>query len=80
MKRRFTALAASASLFPLAVMAGDFENLDADGSGGLSYGEIRTAAPNVTVEEFLSADNDGSGELSREEFDAWKAASADPVE
>lgn len=80
MKRRFIALAASASLFPFAVMAGDFDNLDADGSGGLSFGEVRAAAPNVTVEEFVSADNDGSGELSREEFDAWKAATADPAE
>ena len=80
MKRPLIALAASASLFPFAVFAGDFDSLDADGSGGLSYGEVRAAAPNVTVEEFVSADNDGSGELSREEFDAWKAASADPKE
>lgn len=80
MKRRFIALAASASLFPFAALAGDFENLDADGSGGLSYGEIRAAAPNVSVEEFVAADSDGSGDLSRDEFDAWKAASADPKE
>ncbi len=80
MKRRFIALAASASLFPLAAMAGEFETLDADGSGALSYGEVRAVAPDLTAEQFVAVDIDGSGDLSRGEYDAWKSASMAPKE
>ncbi len=80
MSRRFIALAASAGFISFAAYAADFDALDADGSGGLSFAEIQAAAPGVTAEEFAAGDVDGSGELSRAEFEAWKSASAEPTE
>ncbi len=80
MSRRLIALAASAGLVSFAAHAADFGTLDADGSGGLSFAEIQSAAPGVSAEEFAAADVDGSGELSRAEFQAWKSASAEPRE
>ncbi len=80
MSRRLIALAASAGFVSFAAYAADFDALDGDGSGGLSYAEIQAAAASVTAEEFAAADVDGSGELSRAEFEAWRSASAEPRE
>lgn len=65
------------SAFSLSVpvaFAGDFDVIDADISGGLSLAEVQAVAPDVTEDEFVSFDIDGSGELSPTEFDAWKAS------
>jgi hypothetical protein len=77
---RILTTAAAIGLFAGVAYAGDFEQLDADGSGGLSLAEVQAAAPSVTTEEFAAFDADGSGELSMSEFDQWKAAAAQPQE
>lgn len=80
MTPRMLTLAAVGGLFSVSAFASDFDALDADGSGALSLAEIQNAAPDVTAEAFAAADADGSGELSRTEFDAWMAATAEPME
>ncbi|MEM8771557.1 MAG: hypothetical protein AAGD92_07905 [Pseudomonadota bacterium] len=58
----------------------DFEALDTDGSGGLSLLEVQTAAPSVSTEEFAAFDADANGELSKGEFEDWKASKKEPAE
>ena len=75
MKNRIILIAAIASFAAPAAFAGSaFDDLDADGSGGLSFSEAQAADPALTPEIFASADTDGSGELSHDEFDALKAS------
>lgn len=77
MPQLFTYLAAAATGLMAQAAAADFNTLDTDRSGTLSFAEIQSAAPVVTAEEFAAADADGSGELSRAEFDAWVASKPD---
>jgi len=78
MSQLTTFLAAAATGLTAQAAAADFNALDADRSGTLSFAEIQAAAPVVTAEEFAAADADGSGELSPAEFDAWVASKPDP--
>lgn len=55
---------------------GAFDQLDTDGSGGISFAEIQAAHPAVTAEVFAAADGDGSGDLSKDEFGALESAIA----
>lgn len=72
MKRTLTVLLAAAA-FPAVAFAGDmdFKKIDADGSGGISFPEMKMAAPDVSEEQFAAYDQDNSGELGEDEFDAW---------
>lgn len=56
--------------------ATDFASVDTDASGGVSLIEAQGAWPDLTQEAFTSADTDGNGELSVEEYDALVAAAA----
>ncbi len=49
-------------------LLGHFDTLDTDGSGGLSWNEIRDAYPDLWQEDFDTLDADGDGELSPEEL------------
>ena len=56
--------------------ATDFATLDADMSGGVSLAEAQVGWPDLTAEAFASADTDGNGELSPEEFGVLTGAAA----
>jgi len=60
--------------FSTAAVAGDFTIVDTDASGGLSYAEVIAVAPDVSEEEFVTFDVDGTGELSETEYEEWKAS------
>ena len=47
-----------------------FDDIDADGSGELSYSEVTAVIPNMTMEDFTAADTDGNGSLSEAELQA----------
>nr|WP_314256665.1 hypothetical protein [uncultured Devosia sp.] len=59
--------------------ATDFATVDADASGAVSLLEAQTAWPDLTEEAFVSADADGSGDLSAEEYATLTAAAAAPA-
>ncbi|MEO1149808.1 MAG: hypothetical protein AAFW83_02355 [Pseudomonadota bacterium] len=61
----------------LAAHASDFNIIDTDASGGLSLSEVQAVAPDVTEDEFVNFDIDGSGELSEGEYEDWKASKSD---
>lgn len=46
----------------------EFNSLDADGSGEISFEELQVVLPNVTQDDFAILDVDGSGGLSEDEF------------
>ncbi|MCG8615862.1 MAG: hypothetical protein MI802_06565 [Desulfobacterales bacterium] len=52
----------------------DFQDMDADQSGGVSFEEFKVVFPRVTREGFARLDNDGSGQLNPGEWDAFKDA------
>lgn len=64
---------AAGALLP-AAFAGDFSIIDTDASGGLSLAEVLAVAPDVTEDEFVTFDVDGTGELSEAEYEEWKAS------
>jgi hypothetical protein len=66
--------AAAACSSALAGEKGSFADMDTNTSGTLSLAEVRAAAPSVTPETFAAADADANGELTRAEYDAWKAS------
>lgn len=47
-----------------------FSRIDADGSGGVSLGELQSHRSGATQEDFAKLDTDGSGQLSAEELQA----------
>ncbi|MBO6718771.1 MAG: hypothetical protein JJ913_12505 [Rhizobiaceae bacterium] len=49
-------------------MMKDFATVDADASGSVTWEEVQAALPEVTEDIYQSADADGSGDLSEEEF------------
>ena len=51
----------------------DFMGTDTDKSGMVSWAEFSLLYPDVSEQEFQTADLDDDGELSRDEFDALKA-------
>lgn len=72
-----------AALFGLTAAGGafaqtlDFNTLDADFNGEVSFEELQVALPNITPEDFALLDTDGNGALSPEEFEAFLASSPD---
>lgn len=60
----------------MAQAATDFATVDTDASGGVSLVEAQAAWPGLTAEAFASADIDGNGELSAEEYGALVAAAS----
>lgn len=46
----------------------EFDSLDADLSGEISFEELQVVLPNITQEDFAILDVDGSGGLSQAEF------------
>lgn len=73
------ALALSATSFSTAVLAQQtptpaFTTVNSDKSGEVSYGELQIVLPNVSQDQFNSADADKSGGLSETEFATITAA------
>ena len=71
---RTVIIAGAAGAFLPAAFASDFSIIDTDASGGLSLAEILAVAPDVSEEEFVTFDVDGTGELSETEYEEWKAS------
>ena len=46
----------------------DFENIDTNGDGVLSYDEVAAVIPEMTPDQFKAADTDGDGVLSKAEW------------
>ncbi len=46
----------------------DFDALDANMDGQITFEELQVALPAITEEDFATLDTDGNGALSREEF------------
>jgi hypothetical protein len=46
----------------------DFDALDANMDGQISFEELQVALPDITQDDFTILDTDGDGVLSREEF------------
>lgn len=75
--KRFIALAVFAAAACSSAFAGEkgsFADMDTNTNGTLSLAEVRAAVPSLTPETFATADADGNGELTRAEYDAWKAS------
>lgn len=70
------ALASGAALSQSASVTGDisFAGLDTDKNGGVSWTEFSLVYTDYTEEQFNSADVNGDGELSLEEFDSLALA------
>lgn len=69
------ALATVAALFSVGATAQTtFAQLDLDGSGGLSFPEIVVVLPDLTEDEFNTADANSDTELSPEEVSALVSA------
>jgi hypothetical protein len=58
----------------MAQAATDFASVDTDVSGGVSLAEAQVAWPDLTEEAFTTADADGNGELSVDEFATLSAS------
>jgi Ca2+-binding EF-hand superfamily protein len=50
-----------------------FAALDTDGSGGVSFTELRMAYPDADRRAFAAVDVDGTGELDEAQLIAWRA-------
>ena len=71
MKKSIVTLAALLGLSfaaPTFAQGVDFDSLDANMDGVLSFEELQVALPAITQEDFTILDADGDGVLSREEF------------
>lgn len=75
-----TAIGLSVAGGAVAQEALDFDALDTDMNGELSFEELQAALPEITQEDFDMLDTDGSGALSPEEFAALMEAPAAPAE
>jgi hypothetical protein len=75
-KFAIAALVMTGLSLPAFAQSATFEDLDADGSGELSYEEIIVIWPQMTQEDFAAADLDASSGLSAEEVGALQAGAA----
>ena len=50
-----------------------FEDIDADGDGSISRGELRATVGDAGDELFSELDGDQNGEISRDEWTSWRA-------
>lgn len=55
---------------PALAAAPDFNTVDKDGSGSVSFEELIVVMPDTSKEQFAAVDLDKSGELSMEEYTA----------
>lgn len=76
MKKLLATLAIVGFTAPALAQAVDFDAVDTDGSGSVSWEEAQVAWPELTEDEFNAADLDGSGELSPEEFESLAHSAA----
>lgn len=74
MKKLLATLAVVGFTVPAMAQAVDFDSVDADGSGTVSWEEVQTALPEITEEEFQAADIDSTGELTEEQFEVLAGA------
>lgn len=70
MKRILVTLAIIGFTAPAFAQAADFSAVDSDQNGALSWDEVTMAMPDTSEDAFRSADVDGSGDLSAEEYAA----------
>ncbi|MCY0095440.1 hypothetical protein [Hoeflea ulvae] len=68
MKRILVALALVGFAAPAFAQAADFASVDTDQNGAVSWEEVSAAMPDASEDSFKSADVDGSGDLSAEEY------------
>lgn len=71
MKKTVMTLAAVLGLSaaaPALAQGVDFDSLDGNLDGKISFEELQVALPDVTQDDFTVLDTDGDGALSREEF------------
>lgn len=68
MKRILTIAVGLALSAPAFAQTADFETVDADGSGAVSFAEAAEVMPELTDEMFATADLDGTGELTPEQW------------
>tara|TARA_R110002072_G_scaffold157229_3_gene307822 strand:- start:348 stop:578 length:231 start_codon:yes stop_codon:yes gene_type:complete len=53
---------------PALAAAPDFQSIDTDGNGAVSFEELVVVMPDTSKDQFASADTDQNGELSKEEY------------
>lgn len=70
MKRILVTLAIVGFAAPAFAQAADFSTVDTDQNGALSWEEVSMAMPDTSEDAFKTADVDGSGDLSAEEYAA----------
>lgn len=68
MKRILVAFAITGFSVPAFAQAAEFSAVDTDQNGVLSWEEVAAAMPDTSEEAFRTADVDGSGDLSAEEY------------
>ena len=60
-----------------------FKSMDVDGQGWVSYATLRKSLPDLSEEDFENTarmvDQDGSGHITQDEFEAWVVESAKPA-
>lgn len=49
----------------------EFDTVDADGDGFITFMEIQAVAPRASREQFEDFDSDGDAQLDRIEYEAW---------
>ena len=49
----------------------EFDTVDADGDGFVTFMEIQAVAPRASREQFEDFDSDGDAQLDRTEYEAW---------
>ncbi|MEX0583998.1 MAG: EF-hand domain-containing protein [Sneathiella sp.] len=55
---------------PALAAAPEFQAIDTDGNGAVSFEELVIVMPDTTKDQFAAADIDQDGELSKEEYTA----------
>lgn len=68
--RKILAAAAIVAFASPAFAQLDFDAVDVNADGVVTWEELQAAVPDATEEQFQAADLDGSGDLDREEFSA----------
>lgn len=64
-----TATVTFLAVAPAMAAAPDFNTVDTDGDGSVTYEELTVVMPDVTKEQFSAVDTDADGVLSQEEYE-----------